>query len=290
MGDVREALDQLQVERNRVGATAPAPDPAPLVVIMTPAIAHDVTCGYNKSHMETMALLSQNGWSSSWQSFGGDPYLSKVRNLHVARCLDMFPTASHFFFIDADLEWDPESVLRFVRHPGDIVAGIYPKKNDVPDFPCSLMADPETGKFLEKDGLIKAAMVPTGFLCVRRHVYEAQAAVSYRYRDSMAQGVICRNIFEMGFCLEPQPHDAEVDGEWWGEDPAWCRKTLAMGYDILVDPTANFGHRGQKTWRYRFGEFVQGYTDGKATLIDRTPEGSVTKVVNVDCAQPMAAD
>ncbi len=287
MNDVKAALDQMQVERTRVSAPVLEPaDPAqPLVVIMTPAISHDVTCGYNKSHMETMALLSQNGWASSWQSFGGDPYLAKVRNLHVARCLEMFPTASHFFFIDADLEWEPAAVLRFVNHPGDIIAGVYCKKTDVPDFPCSLMADKETGKVLEKDGLLKAAMVPTGFLCVRRHVYEAQAKASYRYRDSMGGGVVCYNIYEMGFCHEPQPDG--MDGEWWGEDPAWCRKTIGMGYDILVDPAANFGHRGQKTWRYKFGEFVQGYADGKAKVVERSPPGADMKVVEV---QALAAD
>lgn len=289
MNDVRAALDSLQAERNRVSPAtlAPAGPVQPLVVIMTPAISHDVTCGYNKSHMETMALLSQHGWASSWQSFGGDPYLAKVRNLHVARCLEMFPTASHYFFIDADLEWEPAAVLRFVQHPADIVAGVYPKKDDTPDFPCSLMADKETGKLIEKDGLLKALMVPTGFLCVRREVYLAQAKASYRYRDSMGGGCLCYNIYEMGFCQEAQPDDPEVDGQWWGEDPAWCRKTIAMGYDILVDPTANFGHRGQKTWRYRFGEFVQGYQSGKAKVVERSAPGAETKVVAVEA---LAAD
>ncbi len=288
--NVTQALDQLQAERNRVGArhheayaAHPNKEPIqPLVVIMTPAISHEVTTGYHKSHVETVALLSQNGWGSSWQSFGGDPYLSKVRNLHVSECLRRFPTASHLFFIDADVEWNAEDVLKFVQHPGDIIAGVYPKKNDVPDFPASLMADKETGKFVMKDGLHVGVMVPTGFLCVRRQVYEAMAAKSYRYRDSMSQNTICWNIFEMGFCLEKQPDDPAVDGQWWGEDPAWCRKVIDMGYDILVDVNANFGHRGQKTWRYKFSEFVGAYERGEAKVIERSPPGAETKRVFVE--------
>ncbi len=286
MDEVKEALDALQIERNRVGAAARSepPEPVtgepPLVVFMTPSIDHCVTIGYLKSYVETVALLSQNGWTTAFQSFGGDPYLAKVRNLCVSECLRRFPSATHLFFLDADLEWDAASVLRSVQHPADIVAGIYCKKNDVPDFPASLMADKDTGKFLEKDGLIKALMVPTGFLRVRREVYATMASHSKRYKDSMGGGVECWNIYEMGLALEPQPDG--MDGQWWGEDCAWSRKALEMGYDLLVDPEVKFGHRGGKTWNFHFGDYVQGYRDGKAKVIDRTPPGSDDKVVAVD--------
>jgi hypothetical protein len=104
----------------------------------------------------------------------------------------------------------------------------------VTDFPCSLTADKDTGKFFEKDGLLIASMVPTGFLFVKRDVYAAMASQALRYKDSMGEGVECWNIFEMGFAKEPQPDG--MDGQWWGEDCAWSRKAIEMGYDILVDP------------------------------------------------------
>ncbi len=288
MGDVKEALDALQGERNRLGVAPtvvpPGVPPAieggqPLVVFMTPSIDHCVTIGFLKSYVETMALLGQHGWSTAFQSFGGDPYLSKVRNLCVSTTLRNFPHATHMFFLDADLEWDAESALRAVQHPGDIVAGIYCKKNDTPDFPASLIADKDTGKFLEQDGLIRAQMVPTGFLRVKRAVYAAMAERSLRYRDSMGEGVECWNIFEMGFAAEPTQDG--MDGQWWGEDCAWSRKAIEMGYEILVDPAVKFGHRGGKTWRFHFGDYVQGYREGRAKIIDKS-DGSGEKVVGVE--------
>lgn len=263
MNGITEALDKLQEERVRVGAAAP---PTPSVVFMTPSIDHCVTLGFLRSYVETIALLSQNGISTSFQSFGGDPYLSKVRNLLVSVCLKRFPTATDLFFLDADLEWDAAAVLRSVLSPEPIVAGIYCKKTDKPDFPCDLIADKDTGKLLEKDGLLKASMVPTGFLRVKRHVYVKMAEGASRYRDGTGANEECWNIFEMGFSSEKE---AETGfGEWWGEDYAWCRKVQAMGYEIWVDPAATFGHRGAKAWRYPFGEAVEAYREGKATVIE----------------------
>ncbi len=281
MHDVKAELDKLQVERNRLGQTASlAPkDTRPHVVFMTPSIDHKVSVGYLQSFILTVSLLTQHGWAFSFQSFGGDPYLAKVRNLCVSECLRRFPDASHLFFLDADLEWDPEAVVRLLQHPGDITAGIYCKKNDTPDFPSSLVGVKDTTEFAERDGLIKALMVPTGFLCVRREVYAAMAATAKKYKDSMGGGVECWNIFEMGFCPEPQPDG--MDGQWWGEDTAWCRKALEMGYDLLVDPTATFGHMGNKTWRFQFRDFVQGYKDGKAKVIEKSEPGADEKIVAV---------
>jgi len=279
VSDIKEALDKLQIERNRVGARAelePAEATQPLVVFMTPALDHCVTLGYLKSYVETAALLSLHGWATSFQSFGGDPYLAKVRNLLVSTCLKRFPAATDLFFLDADLEWDAPSVLRSVQHPADIVAGVYPKKTDKPDFPCDLMAEKESGKLIEKDGLYRAVMVPTGFLRVRRHVYAAMAAQSLRYQDGTGNNEECWNIFEMGFHAEKQPNG--MDGQWWGEDYAWCRKAQEMGYEIYVDPNVVFGHRGAKTWRYEFKHAVESYRDGKAEVKDRrVPEGAAAK-------------
>ncbi len=292
MGDVKEVLDTLQHERNRVGASVQIDPPEavtggrPHVVFMTPSIDHKVSVGFLASYVKTMVLLSQHGYDCSFQSFGGDPYLSKVRNLCVSTCLRRFPEATHLFFLDADLEWEAEAAVRLVLRDVDIIAGIYCKKNDTPEFPSSLMADKETGEFLEKDGLIRAVMVPTGFLCVKREVYAEMARHSKRYKDSMGKDTVCWNIYEMGFAEEPQPDG--MDGQWWGEDCAWGRKATQMGYDMLVDPDIRFGHMGTKTWKHYYGDYVQAYRDGKAKVVDITLPGSTgDRIVSV---QALAAE
>lgn len=225
------------------------------VVFATPAFDHNVTLGYLKSTIETERLLAVHDIDRAHKVYGGDPYLAKVRNLLVATCLREHPQMTDFFFLDADIEWPAEAVLRLLEHPADVVAGIYPKKNDRTEFPCELQVDLETKKLIEKDGWYKARAVPTGFLRIKRHVLEKMVAEAGKYIDGTGGGELSHNVFQMGFCADNVA--ASGMGEWWGEDYAWCRHWHGMGGEIWVYPDIDFGHRGQKTWRANFAPFVQ---------------------------------
>src|SRR5258706_8883443 len=189
MTDMVEAITKLNGERSAAADLIMAKReggqkyPPQFVIFMTPTYDHTMTAGFLKSFYESAILLAQAGINCSFQCFGGDPYLAKVRNLLVSTCLKRFPEATDFFFLDADVEWDANAVLRMVLRSEPIVAGIYPKKNDTVEFPAAVRMLPDGKSFQEKDGLLVADLVPTGFLRVKRHVYEEMAKQSPRYRD-----------------------------------------------------------------------------------------------------------
>ena len=236
------------------------------VVFATPCFDYNVTMYYHQSAMRTDWLLEQRGIQRSTKMYGGDPYLAKVRNLLVSTTLRQFPQMTDFFFIDADLEWDPEAVIRLLDHPADVVAGVYPKKNDTTEFPCELLCVDD--KLVEKDGWYQARAVPTGFLRIKRHVLDKMAATSNVYIDGTGGGEECHNIFEMGFCGDKVTETGK--GEWWGEDYAWCKKYLDMDStnEIWVYPDIDFGHRGGKNWRNNFGNSVKAFESGKLPVKD----------------------
>ncbi len=266
------------------------------VIFMTPAFDHTVTVGFLKSFYESAIILAQNGIDCSFQCFGGDPYLAKVRNLLVSTCLRKFPQATDFFFLDADLEWDAQAVLKLVLRPEDIVAGIYPKKNDTWEFPAAIRMLEDGKSFQEKDGLLIADLVPTGFLRVKRHVYEEMAAASPQYKDGTSGGEVCWNLFEMGFFKEDQKDGTA--GQWWGEDYAWGRRAQKMGYDLFIYPDIEFGHRGGKTWRNNFIHSVNAVREGNVRLADEPPaaaspvavEPEAVPVIVPDVAASLAAE
>lgn len=242
------------------------------VVFATPAFDHTLTLGYFKSAYLTNAALDKAGILHGYYMLGGDPYLAKVRNLLVEHCLRSYPTMTDFFFVDADVEWDPAGVLKLLEAPHDVVCGIYPKKNDITEFPCDL--DFSTGALIEKDGFYKAIHVPTGFLRIKRHVLEKMIAVEPTYDDGTGNLKAVHNVFEMGFSGERKPGGT---GKWWGEDYAWSEKWLAMGGEIWVYPDIQFGHRGQKTWHANFNDSLKAYHEGQAKIVDTgegaTPDG-----------------
>jgi hypothetical protein len=230
----------------------------PTVVFGIPSGAHAPKMGFWESSLAAQSLLSERGINQVWLAAGGDPYLAKVRNNLVSRALTRFPDLTHFFFIDDDVSFPAQAVIDLIEAPHDVCAGVYPKKTDMPDYPCNLYHDPVTMRPVEKDGWHKAQSVPTGFLCIKAHVLKEQAKTAPRYRD--LDGSICWNIFEMGFCKEPQPDGLE--GQWWGEDPAWCRKYIENGGDIWVKADIEFGHTGTKTWRGNFADRVKISAEG----------------------------
>lgn len=234
-----------------------------LVVFATPAFDHNVTVEYAQSMMEADWLLAKHNIPRGYEFIGGDPYLAKVRNLCVARAIRQYPMLTDFFFIDADVSYPADAVLRFLQSDVDVIAGIYPKKNDSLEFPAFLeMTDDK--EFIVKNGLYMATGVPTGFLRIKRHVLDKMAAASGQYTDGTGHGELTANIFEMGYC--PDNEKDAGKGEWWGEDFAWSRKWRQMGGELWIDPDIDFGHRGQKTWKANFK--TQGIDaairDGKA--------------------------
>jgi len=239
------------------------------VVFATPAFDGTVTLGYLTSMMRTTRVLDERGIKWEHATIGGDPYLAKVRNALVSAALQQFPDMTDLFFLDADLDWDPQAVLKLLDHPSEVAAAIYPKKMDAPDFPCELVYEgaeivdgkPVGGSMVEKDGWYKARKVPTGFLRIKRQVLEAMASVSGRYKDGTNGGALCWNIFEMGY--SPDKEAVDGLGEWWGEDYAWCEKYVRGGGEIWVWPDAEFGHRGPKTWRNNLLPFVQNAAAGR---------------------------
>ncbi|TAL03703.1 MAG: hypothetical protein EPO08_03430 [Rhodospirillaceae bacterium] len=193
---------------------------------------------------------------------GGDPYLAKVRNKLAWMFLTNHPEATDLFFIDDDVGFASaaaiDAAMKIISSDKDIVAGIYPKKDDNMVWPVELHADATTGQFVRDGELLLAALVPTGFLRIKRHVLARLAAASptYKDRDENDNEIDVPNIFEMGFNTD--------DNKWWGEDFAFCARWRSMGGEIWVYPNIDFTHRGSKAWKGNFADAVAGYEEKMA--------------------------
>ena len=196
--------------------------------------------------------MFKRGMSFSYIMVSGDPYLAKVRSKIATMFLQDWPQATDLFFLDDDVGFPADAALRLIDCDKDLVAGVYPKKNDKQEWTTELHANRETG--LIRDGnLCLAAYAPTGFMRIKRHVLERMAAESGTFADTNAAGrtVECYNIFEMGYHKE--------DKRWWGEDFAFCRRWVDMGGEVWVDPDIEFTHRGSKVWSGTLADPVANY-------------------------------
>lgn len=209
------------------------------VMIATPSYDGQVVPQFAESLKATLALLKERGIAATWEVWSGCCYLPIARNKLVKKFLES--TAEELIFIDADIEWDPEDVLRLLAWPVEMVAGVYRVKEFEDRYPLWLKTDSSGRPAYNFSELLEAYMVPTGFLRISRSVFEAmqrhcgEALEVDEYNDRQKKIGGYLNFF-----------DTEKRGrQWIGEDVNFCQRwTLEMSRKLYVDPQIKLTHWG----------------------------------------------
>lgn len=148
--------------------------------------------------------------------------------------------ATHLMFIDADLQFSPQSVRKLIEHDKDVVGGVYMMKNDETDFPVVL----DRGQYQpDERGLVAVKGLPGGFMCIKRKVIEKL------YKKASDKGA-WPNKGNYGSLpvTEIFHRTVEKGRSRRSGDYEFCAKVLKHGFDMFMDPSLNFGHIGDKIW------------------------------------------
>ena len=239
------------------------------VIFATPSLDHRVSLDYLRSWTETIWLLSEAGIATGRLDRGGDCFIAKARSKMATDFLRTYPMATDFFFLDDDIGWEAKKVVDALKRPEDIVAGVYPKKQDEVNFPVEIAGNLELGTLFERDGLIQATAVPTGFMRIKRHVLEKLAETAPKFKEEEADHTIKEYSGFFAAGIGP-------DGWFWGEDYSFCQNARAAGFEIWVDPNINFTHRGHKVWRDNLSRHLDVFRD-KAKMATELYQKSKTE-------------
>ena len=157
------------------------------------------------------------------------PYISHARAEMLRKALDA--GADDIVFVDHDMEWKPEDMIRLVQTPGDVVSALYRFKLEPEEYMGAIAQGPDGEPIVRNDGCIKADWIPAGFMKITKEGVD-------RYMRAYPE--LC---FGPKFALwvDLFNHGAE-DGLWWGEDYAFSRRWNAMGGDIWVLPDIDLIH------------------------------------------------
>ncbi|CAB4147834.1 hypothetical protein UFOVP1020_42 [uncultured Caudovirales phage] len=166
-------------------------------------------------------------------------YLDHVRNVLAGRF--MRGTATDMIFLDGDVGFEPESLLRLCQVTQPLVAGIYPKKKDPAEWPVNPMAGEI---WSDAEGLIACEMVPTGFMRINRLVFEALSDVpTYAHEDGPLKAYFKTEV---------------RDGEYWGEDVEFCRLWREAGGQIKAFAEMELRHTSPtQTYTGNWGQWLR---------------------------------
>ena len=208
---------------------------------------------YISSLVQTVMCLSKTDIEFDFWNLSGDSYVDRARNHIAKKFLDSDFT--HLFFIDSDHSWKIESFLNILKHDEDIVAAGYPCKNNWNFYGCVLETQPgydpirdEAGNIthvgparLNENGLAYAIYAPTGFMKIRRNVFEqlSKSCSMYSYKDELFYDFFGR--------IPPL-----------GEDSSFCKRWRDIGGEIFVELDCDISHYGVKEYAGNYLNFLKG--------------------------------
>jgi hypothetical protein len=244
-------------------ATTPAPQiasaaPTVNLVVATPCFGGQISVYYAAS------LLKLQKLSRSYRDFNlkilfkdGDALITRARASLVSQFLDD-TSATHLLFVDADIGFEPEQVLRLVECGADMCAAIYPVKRIDWDKVKKTIdtARPNPGAaalqyvfevddpnaVMANAGFVKVRYAGTGFLMIRREALERMCAhypqLQYKRDHSLDAVSNSDNRFALFECMIGE------DGIYLSEDFAFCKRWIDIGGEIWADLTSKLTHVG----------------------------------------------
>lgn len=235
------------------------------VTIGTPCFGGNVSWLYTTSLLKLQNALTRRGWGFHLLLQAGDALVTRARQTIVCHFLEN-PSATHLLFIDADIGFEPEQVIRLVEFDADMTAAAYPVKQIHWDLMPGAVAagraplesatlsyvlerDDSTPEVVMRDGFVRSRYAGTGFLMIRRAALESmigrypELRYTHEHRDAdpLAGSPWRSALFNC--MIDP------VAGQYLSEDFSFCRRWTDMGGEIWVDVTSRLDHVGTMVYR-----------------------------------------
>lgn len=230
----------------------------PYLLVTTPCFGGLVTTGYMQSVMALMQVAGPEGFDLSHAMLGHDALITRCRNTLLGAFMES--AASHLLFVDSDIEFAPEAVVRLLRSGKDVVAGMYPIKSlnwdraavnrqvhgEEDEAACLMYVGKpcEPPEQVVEGGLVSAVYAGTGFMMVSRAAVARMIAAypQTRYRAIHAwplpDGPERERHALFDTMIDPQT------GEYLSEDFAFCHRWRAIGGRIWLDTQCRLTHVG----------------------------------------------
>jgi hypothetical protein len=235
-------------------------------LILTPCYGGMVTSEYTTSALKLTAAMLTGGMRGKINLWPGSSLITRTRNEALIHFLSD-SGLTHVIWIDADIGFDAEAVFRLLLADKDVVAGPYPQKNFEtipPDISARLTheeraaaalrypvngARPDGSMFpldVDADGLLEVAEAPTGFMCIRRNVFDKMIKA---YPDLKYVPDGPPDPKKQEFCY--RFFDVMVEREtnrYLSEDFGFCRRWRDIGGAVFIDATVRLRHVGSHVY------------------------------------------
>jgi len=247
------------------------------VIIATPMYGGMCTCTYTLGLIDTFKSLAENDYAPGILITANESLITRGRNDLVHRFLQT--DAHYFLFVDADIGFKGEDVLKLINAGKDLICGLYPKKiidweritkaaqageTNLKDFAGSFVVNPvknydptDLDKPLDSP-VVEIDHAGTGFMLITRTVFETLAphVKEYRHTTFTDKHGNLPDLIKEYFAL-----DVVGDDKYFlSEDYFFCDLWRKHGGKVYADLSISLTHTG--TYTYTGNVFVGGSNRG----------------------------
>lgn len=273
---IAEPEQDLQIATTEPSPPAPQPGQIQINIdqlrqtkffIATPCYGGALTEPYFRSTIKMMTFFNSHQIPLAFGTIANESLVTRARNVLVAYFLQS--NYDRLLFVDADIEFKVEDVLKLYAHNKDVVVGAYPKKGvnwqRIKGAAAAAgvdknMSDGEVAafgsdyavnfKFVNREaktiaienGAVKLHDAGTGFMMIKREAIlkMIEAYPELAYNNDLNIGEDLKGKFYALFDTMIDP----VDRRYLSEDYTFCRRWQEMGGDIWLDPSISLNHFG----------------------------------------------
>ena len=251
-------------------------------MIGIPCYGSQVFCEFTQSLLKLVQLFNDNNIEHEVVFLGSESLISRARNSLTAKFYSE-SKFSHLLFLDADLIFNPESIIKMLGEDKELIGCPYPKKkynwNKV--FDNSL--DPSKAEqelflytdvyynLLKKGKMVGTVLetkdIPTGCMLIRRSVITALmlARPNRKYQNNIAgmeedgMNNYFYDLFGTGV----------IDGVYLSEDYYFCHLVRELGINCYLESGYTFGHIGKEIFYGNLYAQIQKYGFNDKTNLDK---------------------
>jgi hypothetical protein len=177
----------------------------------------------------------QLGIDWTLETMVNESLISRARNTLTAKFLDQ-QESTHLFFVDADIGWEPWHLLVLLNRDKDVIGGLYPMKT----MPIKWVVNGFEGAEEGPDGLQEVSKAGTGFLLMKKHVFEklnVHPAVK-QYKNDIGLDPKYDKHLKTYF------DTAVRQNRYYSEDWTFCENWRDIGGKVYVDKRVLLRHSG----------------------------------------------
>jgi hypothetical protein len=232
------------------------------------------------SFLRFVLIAQQAKLNWSLDTMVNESLVTRARNNLMAKMMSN-QQATHFMFIDADIRFQPESILSMLAHDKEVIGGLYPKKS----LPVNYVINLKPQTKIQGD-IFTVDTMGTGFLMFRREVYEKLIAAhpETKYVDDVG----------LGKQYEPMMYsifDCKIDerGHYLSEDWLFCRRWQEIGGEIWAHSKVLLNHVGHYEYAGDLDKIAIGQR-GSMGIIEDTLAAQGAKLDKPLEVQPLPAE